>query len=112
MTNLDDTSPVKLDEFVLERLSEDEERIRVRELPQLDEAERRGVLRIIYADDADGLLLIGGPVEAMEDRHPVPFAEKVEFLRREIRGDHDEASVRLIASVYRTHPDYRDEWRS
>ncbi|KDN22213.1 hypothetical protein [Amycolatopsis rifamycinica] len=111
MTNLDDTTTAKLDEFVLARLAEDEERVRAGELPLIDEAERRGRLRIMYADDEDGLLLAGGPVEATEDRHPVPFAEKAEFLRREIRDAHDDASVKLIASVYEAHPDWRDEWR-
>jgi len=111
MTNLDDTPAAKLDEFVLARLAEDEERFRAGELPQLDEAERRGRLRIMYADDGDGLILAGGPVEAMEDRHPVPFAEKAEFLRREIRDAHDDLSVKLIASVYEAHPDWQDDWR-
>ena len=111
MTNLDDTPVAKLDEFVLARLAEDEERVRDGELPLLDEAERRGRLRIMYADDGDGLILAGGPVEAMEDRHPVPFAEKAEFLRREISGAHDDASVKLIASVYEAHPDWQDGWR-
>lgn len=111
MTNLDDTPAVELDEFVLARLAEDEERFRAGELPLLDEAERRGRLRIMYADDGDGLLLAGGPVEAMEDRHPVPFAEKAEFLRREVRDAHDDASVKLVASVYEAHPDWHDGWR-
>jgi len=111
MTNLDDTTTAKLDEFVLARLAEDEERVRAGELPLIDEAERRGRLRIMYADDGAGLLLAAGPVEAMEDRHPVPFAEKAEFLRREIRDAHDDASVKLIASVYEAHPAWRDEWR-
>ncbi|MBE1493737.1 hypothetical protein H4696_000837 [Amycolatopsis lexingtonensis] len=111
MTHLDDTRAAQLDEFVLARLEEDEERVRAGELPLLDEAERRGRLRIMYADDGDGLLLAGGPVEAMEDRHPVPFAEKAEFLRREIRDAHDDTSVKLIASVYEAHPDWQDDWR-
>jgi hypothetical protein len=110
MTNLDDTPAAKLDEFVLARLAEDEERVRAGELPQLDEAERRGRLRIMPADGG-GLLLAAGPVEAVEERRPVPFAEKAEFLRREIRDVHDDASVKLIASVYEAHPDWRDEWR-
>jgi hypothetical protein len=111
MTHLDDTTTAKLDEFVLARLAEDEERFHAGELPQLDEAERRGRLRIMRADGGDGLLVAGGPVEAMEDRHPVPFAEKAEFLRREIRDSHDDVTVKLIASVYEAHPDWRDEWR-
>ena len=111
MTHLEDTPTARLDEFVLARLAEDEERVRAGELPLLDEAERRGRLRIMHADDGDGLLLAGGPVEAMADRHPVPFAEKAEFLRREIRDAHDDTSVKLIASVYEAHPDWRDEWR-
>ena len=111
MTNLDDTPAAKLDELALARRAEDEQRARDGELPLLDEAERRGRLRIMYADDGDGLLLAGGPVEAMEDRHPVPFAEKAEFLRREIRDAHDDASVQLIASVYEAHPDWQEGWR-
>jgi hypothetical protein len=109
MANLEDTAT--LDEFVLARLDEDEARVRDGELPALDEAERRGLLRIMRADDGDGLLLAGGPVEVMEDRQPVPFAEKAEFLRREIAGSHDDISVRLIASVYAAHPDWREDWR-
>jgi hypothetical protein len=111
MTNLDDTAAAKLDEFVLARLAEDEERVRAGELPLLDEAERRGRLRIMHAHGGAGLLLAGGPVEAMEDRQPVPFAEKAEFLRREIRDAHDDASVKLVASVYEAHPDWQDGWR-
>ncbi|HEY3464780.1 MAG TPA: DUF6221 family protein [Amycolatopsis sp.] len=111
MANLDDTQTARLDEFVLARLAEDEDRVRAGELPLLDEAERRGHLRIMHAHGGDGLLLVGGPVEAMEERRPVPFAEKVEFLRREIRDSHDDTSVKLIASVYSAHPDWRDDWR-
>ncbi|MEU7791097.1 hypothetical protein [Amycolatopsis sp. NPDC049159] len=96
-----------LGEFVLARLAEDEERFRAGELPQLEEAERRGRLRIMYADDAAGLLLAGGPVEAREDRLPAPVAENVEFLRREVCDGHDDTSVKLIASVCETHPDWR-----
>jgi hypothetical protein len=112
MENLDDTTVAALDEFVLARLAEDENRVREGKLPLLDEAERRGRLRIMRAREGDGLLLAAGPVEAMEDRVPVPFPEKAEFLRREIRDRHDDASVRLIASVYEAHPDWHDEWRA
>ena len=110
MANLDDTAVAALDEFVLARLTEDEDRVRAGTLPLLDEAERRGRLRIMRARGGEGLLLAAGPVEAMEDREPVPFAEKAEFLRRELRDRHDDASVRLIASVYQAHPDFRAEW--
>jgi hypothetical protein len=102
---------LELDEFVLARLDEDEERVRAGNLPLLDEAERRGRLRIMHAHGGEGLLLAAGPVEAMEDRKPVPFAEKAEFLRREIADRHDDASVKLIASVYEAHPDWREQWR-
>lgn len=111
MTNLDDTPAIRLDEFVLARLAEDEERVRAGELPLLDEAERRGLLRIMHTDDGEGLLIAAGPVEAMAERRPVPFAEKAEFLRREIRDTHDDKSVKLVASVYAAHPDWQDDWR-
>jgi hypothetical protein len=115
MADLDDTEAAELDEFVLARLSEDEERVRAGELPLLDEAERHGWLRIVRARGegaaSDGLLLAAGPQEAMGDRWPVPFGEKAEFLRREIRDRHDDASVKLIASVYESHPGWRAAWR-
>jgi len=100
-----------LDEFVLARLTEDEERVEAGELPFLEEAERRGRLRFMHADGGAGLLLAAGPVEAMTERRPVPFPEKAEFIRREIRDQHDDASVKLVASVYEAHPEWREEWR-
>jgi hypothetical protein len=114
MTDLDNADAAKLDEFVLARLAEDEERVRTGELPLLDEAERHGWLRIMHARAADGqegLVLAAGPLASIEERRPVPFAEKAEFLRREIRDRHDDASVKLIASVYEAHPQWREEWR-
>jgi hypothetical protein len=114
MTDLDNADATELDEFVLARLAEDEDRVRTGELPLLDEAERHGWLRIMHArgdDGQEGLLLAAGPLESIEERQPVPFAEKAEFLRREIRDRHDDASVKLIASVYEAHPRWREEWR-
>src|SRR4051794_23501117 len=62
--------------FVLARLVDDERRLEAGELPHIDEAERRGRLRIMRADDQQGLLLVAGPVQAREERVPVPFREK------------------------------------
>ena len=97
--------------FVLARLADDERRLEAGELPHIDEAERRGRLRIMRTDDHRGLLLVGGPVQAMEERVPVPFAEKAAFLRREIHHQHDETMLGLVASVYDAHPDWREQWR-
>ncbi len=101
-----------LTEFVLARLDDDERRYAEGVLPALDEAERRGRLRLMPADDGSGLLLLPGPVEAQEERIPVPFPEKVAHLRREIRERGDEETARLIASVYAAHPDWRGEWEA
>ena len=60
---------------MLARLAEDEQRLAEGELPYLDEAERRGRLRIIRTDDGKGLLLLSGQVP--QERVPVPFNEKV-----------------------------------
>jgi hypothetical protein len=114
MTDLDNAEVTELDRFVLTRLEEDEQLVRAGQLPLLDEAERRGRLRIMHArgdDGQEGLLLAAGPLASIEERRPVPFAEKAEFLRREIRDRHDDASVKLIASVYEAHPQWREEWR-
>ncbi|MFN2479796.1 MAG: hypothetical protein ABR615_11610 [Pseudonocardiaceae bacterium] len=93
-----------LSDFVLDRLVDDERRFEAGELPYLDEAERRGRLRIMRTDDHHGLLLVGGPVQATEDRVPVPFAEKAAFLRKEIHHQHDDTTLGLVASVYDAHP--------
>ncbi len=100
-----------LSDFVLDRLADDERRFGAGELPYIDEAERRGRLRIMCTDDHRGLLLVGGPVQATEHRVPVPFAEKAAFLRRGIHNQHDETTLGLVASVYDAHPDWREEWR-
>jgi hypothetical protein len=100
-----------LNDFVLDRLADDERRFEAGELPYIDEAERRGRLRIMRTDDHRGLLLVGGPVQATEDRVPVPFVEKAAFLRREIHHQHDDTMLGLVASVYDAHPDWREEWR-
>jgi hypothetical protein len=101
-----------LREFVLARLADDERRFEAGELPYIDEAERRGRLRVMRTDDHSGLLLVGGPVQAPEDRVPVPFPEKATFLRREVQAQHDETTLGLVASVYDAHPEWREEWRA
>ena len=100
-----------LSDFVLARLADDERRLETGELPHLDEAERRGRLRIMRTDDQQGLLLIAGPVQAPEERVPVPFPEKAAFLRAEAHRQHDKAMLGLVASAYDAHPDWREDWR-
>jgi hypothetical protein len=107
----DRTTENDVGEFVLARLAEDEERADAGELPYLDEAERRGRLRIMRADDGVGLLLAAGPLSAQEERVPVPFAEKAAFIRREVAQQHDDTMLELLASVYDAHPGWREEWR-
>lgn len=100
-----------LSSFVLARLAEDERRFEAGELPLLDVAERRGRIRIMPSADGAGLLLAADPVEAREERAPVPFPEKVEYLRREAEGQADKDMLGLVASVYDAHPDWREQWR-
>jgi hypothetical protein len=97
--------------FVLARLADDERRFQAGELPHIDEAERRGRLRIMRTDDQRGLLLVAGPVEVREERVPVPFPEKAAFLREEAHDQQDAAMLGLVASVYDAHPDWREDWR-
>jgi hypothetical protein len=97
--------------FVLERLDEDEQRAAQGELPYLDEAERRGRLRIVRADEG-GLLLLPGPAEAQDERVPVPFDEKAALLRDELADDSDESTLLLLASAYDTHHGWQEEWRT
>ena len=99
----------ELEEFVLARLAEDEQRLAEGELPYLDEAERRGRLRIIRTDDGRGLLLVPGQVP--QESAPVPFSEKAEFIRREVNSQQDENVLRLLASAYETHSAWLEEWR-
>ncbi|GAB2810451.1 hypothetical protein GCM10027200_07890 [Lentzea nigeriaca] len=101
----------ELRRFVLVRLAEDEERLAQEKLPLLDEAEGRGRLRIIRSDDGSGLLLLPGPIQAAEERVPVPFPEKFPLLRAEVEQTHDEALLRLLAAAYDTHHDWQEEWR-
>jgi hypothetical protein len=101
-----------LNDFVLARLDDDEKRFKAGELPYLDEAERRGRIRIMRASGGGGLLLAADPVEAREERAPVPFPEKVTFLRREAQTRQDKDVLGLVAAVYDTHPDWREEWRA
>ncbi|PWK83679.1 hypothetical protein C8D88_110135 [Lentzea atacamensis] len=97
--------------FVLERLDEDEVRLAEGKLPLLDEAEGRGRLRIIASDDGSGLLLLPGPIQAAEERVPVPFPEKYALLRTEVEQTRDEALLRLLAAAYDTHHGWQEEWR-
>jgi hypothetical protein len=97
--------------FLLERLDEDEQRADQGELPYLDEAERRGRLRIVRADEG-GLLLVPGPTEAQDEQAPVPFDEKVALLRDELADESDESTLRLLASAYDTHHGWQEEWRT
>ncbi|TWP53660.1 hypothetical protein FKR81_02550 [Lentzea tibetensis] len=101
-----------LRQFVLGRLAEDEQRLADDELPFLDEAERRGRLRILRSDDGKGLLLIPGPVQAQGERAPVPFPEKVAMLRTEIENTEDESLLRFLALAYDTHHSWQEEWRT
>lgn len=102
----------ELSTFVLDRLAEDERRFQAGELPYIDEAERRGRIRIMRADEGGGLLMAADPVPAREERIPVPFPEKVAALRQEVREHHDRDNLELVASVYDAHPDWREEWRA
>jgi hypothetical protein len=70
--------------FVLARLADDERRLEAGELPHLDEAERRGRLRIMRTNDQQGLLLVGGPVQTMEERVPIPFPERSHSSARKL----------------------------
>lgn len=101
-----------LTDFVLARLSEDERRFEDGVLPHLDDAERRGRIRIMRTDDGSGLLLAEGPLEAREERAPVPFPEKLAFLRRELGAQRDDDTARLLASVYAGHPDWQPHWQA
>jgi hypothetical protein len=101
-----------LSAFVLARLADDEKRFERDELPQLDEAERRGRIRIMYTDDGTGLLVAADPVEAREERAPVPFPDKVAFLRAEAKTEQDKDVLKLVASVYSAHPDWHTDWEA
>lgn len=100
-----------LRQFVLDRLAEDEERAERDELPLLDEAERRGRLRVLRADEG-GLLLVPGPTEPEDGQAPVPFAEKAASLREEVAAGADESTLRLLASAYDTDHGWQEEWRT
>lgn len=102
----------ELRDFVLARLDEDEQRLAEGELPFLDEAERRGRLRVLRADDGEGLLLVAGPVQTQEERAPVPFAEKVGYLREEVAERADEQTLLLLAQAYDHHHWWQEEWRT
>lgn len=98
--------------FVLERLVEDEERLARQELPLLDEAERRGRLRILRSDDGRDLVLVPGEAQAREERAPVPFEERAQWLRKEVEGTSDRPLLLLVATAYDTHNGWQEEWRT
>ncbi|MFE2757108.1 hypothetical protein ACFXGA_34445 [Actinosynnema sp. NPDC059335] len=98
--------------FVLDRLAEDEERLAREELPLLDEAERRGRLRILRSDDGRELLLVPGDTQSLGDREPVRFDEKARWLRREVAGTSDRSLLQLLATAYDTHHGWQEEWRT
>src|SRR5947209_19137692 len=62
-----------LNDFVLDRLADDERRFEAGELPYIDEAERPGRLRIMRTYDPRSLLLVGGRAQATADGVPAPF---------------------------------------
>ena len=99
----------ELRKFVLDRLDEDERRLEREELPMLDDAERRGRLRITRSDDGAGLLLLPGPTQAPDEL--VPFPEKAALLRTEVERTDDEQALRLLAGAFDTHHDWQEEWR-
>ncbi|TDV57849.1 hypothetical protein [Actinophytocola oryzae] len=97
--------------FVLDRLAEDEARAGRDELPLLDEAERRGTLAVLRADEG-GLLLVPGPAEAQDGQPPVPFAEKAALLREEVVTGADDSTLLLLARAYETDHGWQEEWRT
>ena len=99
-----------LKRFVLDRLAEDEQRVAEGHQPALDDAEGRGRLQIVRADDGQGLLLLPGPAD--DDHAPVPFEEKVALLRDEVESGADESTLRLLAAAYDTHHTWQEEWLS
>lgn len=107
---MDVDTAADLRRFVLDRLAEDEARAAREELPLLDEAERRGRLRFLRANEG-GLLLVPGAAEAQDEQVPVPFAEKAALLRDELSADPDESTLLLVASAYDTHHGWQEEWR-
>jgi hypothetical protein len=100
----------ELRQFVLAGLAEDEQRAARSELPLLDEAERRGRLRILRADEG-GLLLVPGTGELPDEPAAVPFEEKAALLRDEVAAGADEPTLRLLANAYDTRHGWQEEWR-
>jgi hypothetical protein len=100
----------ELRQFVLDGLTEDEQRVDRGELPLLDEAERRGRLRILRADEG-GLLLVPGTEELQDERTAIPFEEKAALLRDEVAASTDESTLRLLANAYDTRHGWQEEWR-
>lgn len=106
-----DNAVEELRRFVLDRLAEDQQRADQGELPMLDEAERRGRLRILRADEG-GLLLVPGSTEVLDDQAPVPFEEKAAMLREELGTRADDSTLRLLANAYDNHHGWQEEWRA
>jgi hypothetical protein len=100
----------ELRQFVLDGLAEDERRLGEGELPLLDEAERRGRLQFLRADEG-GLLLVPGTGELAEERAAIPFEEKAALLREELAAEADEPTLRLLANAYDIHHGWQEEWR-
>ncbi|WP_367128057.1 hypothetical protein [Saccharothrix sp. HUAS TT1] len=98
--------------FVLERLTEDEERLAGEELPLLDEAERRGRLRILRSDDGQDLVLVPGEAQAQDERAPVRFEEKAQWVRKVVEGTDDRSVLQLLAAAYDTDHGWQEEWRT
>ncbi|MEJ2852130.1 MULTISPECIES: hypothetical protein [unclassified Saccharothrix] len=100
-----------LRKFVLDRLAEDERRLAEGGSSVLEDAEGRGRLRIVRADEGGGLLLLPGGESADHDHATVPFAEKAALLREELESGADDATLRLLAAAYDTQHSWQEEWR-
>ncbi|WP_447008163.1 hypothetical protein ACRAKI_17490 [Saccharothrix isguenensis] len=98
--------------FVLDRLTEDEELLEQEQSPLLDEAERRGRLRILRSDDGRELLLVPGSAHAQDEQVAVPFEEKARWLRDEVERTEDRSVLEMIAAAYDTHHGWQEEWRT
>ncbi|MFD1146159.1 hypothetical protein ACFQ3T_03380 [Saccharothrix hoggarensis] len=107
----DRLSDEDLRRFVLDRLTEDEERVAREESPLLDDAEGRGRLRVLRSDDGRELLLVPGTAHTRDDA-VVPFEEKARWLRTEVERTSDRWVLQLLAAAYDTHHRWQEEWRT
>lgn len=105
-------SDEELRRFALDRLAEDEELLEQGHAPLLDEAERRGRLRILRSDDGRELLLVPGSAHAQDERVAVPFEEKARWLREEVERTDDRSILEMVAAAYDTHHGWQEEWRT